>query len=176
MNQLIAYEVDLIKVLVIFYLLIYSAQIDTVLPNLKINNFSNNIVIKYIIIFFIFFFLVSSISDTKQLVNIDPIQKLIYSIIYFILFIFTLKINTNIRNIIFILLIISFFINMNYQHYTELLKNSGHQQYWVSWKYPSINLFPVNLNQLNFIYKLNNYLYYIIFIILVIGLIQYFKK
>jgi hypothetical protein len=177
MIQLIDYQTDIIKVLVIFYLLIYSAQIDKIFTCLKINKISNNVTIQYIIIFFIFFFLVSSISNTTNLINIEPIQKLIYSIIYFILFIFTLRIDANIRDIILILLIISFFINMNYDHYSKLLENNNNNKYyWITWKYPEINMFPVNLYQVNLINKLNSYLIYIIYILFIIAFIIYIKR
>ena len=111
MIQLIDYQVDILKVLFIFYLLIFSSQIHNIFTTLKITKFTNNKVIQYILIFCVFFFLVSSISKTKKLMDIEPIQKLIYSIIYFILFILTLKINNTLRNIIFTLLVICYFID-----------------------------------------------------------------
>lgn len=177
MAYLIDYQVDIVKVLVIFYLLIYSSQIDSIFTCLKINKISNNVVVQYIIIFFIFYFLVSSISDTKHLVNIEPIQKLIYSIIYFILFIITLRINATIRDMILILLICYFLIQLNYDHYTKVLKqNSKKTYYWLTFPYPKINMFPVKLYQINFIDKLNTYILYVIYILCIIGLIIYINE
>lgn len=172
MIQLIDYQIDILKVLFVFYLLIFSAQIHNIFTSLNIKIITKNIVLQYILIFLVFFFLVSSISNTKKLMNIEPIQKLIYSIFYFILFILTLKINGTLRNIIFILLIICYFLDMNHDHYYNLLKKNNHKKYyWITWKYPQINMYPVKLYQLSILTKINTYIIYTIFILFIIGII-----
>lgn len=172
MIQLIDYQIDILKVLFVFYLLIFSAQIHNIFTSLNIKIITKNIVLQYILIFLVFFFLVSSISNTKKLMDIEPIQKLIYSIFYFTLFILTLKINGTLRNIIFILLIICYFLDMNHDHYYNLLKNNNNNKYyWITWKYPQINMYPVKLSQLSILTKINTYIIYTIFILFIIGII-----
>ena len=178
MIELIDYQIDILKVLFVFYLLIFSSQIHNIFTSLKITKFTDNIGIQYILIFCVFFFFVSSISNTKKLMDIEPIQKLIYSIFYFILFILTLKINTILRNIIFTLLILCYFLDMNYDHYYILLMNNSNNNkyYWITWKYPSINMFPVNLQQLDVLNKINIYLTYCIYILFTFGIIFCMKN
>ena len=177
MIQLIDYEIDILKVLFIFYLLIFSAQIHNIITSLTITKLTNNIVFQYILIFFFFFFLVSAISNTPNLINIEPIQKLIYSIFYFALFILTLNIHNTLRCIIFILLIICYFVDMNYEHYYILLKNNPNKKYyWITWRYPIINIYQVNLHQLYVLNKINTYLIYSIYILFFIGVILFMKN
>jgi hypothetical protein len=177
MANLLDYQVDIVKVLVIFYLLIYSSQLDSIFNCLKITRISSNIVVQYIIIFFIFFFLVSSISNTKHLVDVDPIQKLIYSIFYFIVFIVTLRIDATIRDIILILLIFYYLIDITHDHYYKLLKqNNNKTYYWFTIPYPKMSLFPVKLSQINLIDKINTYIIYVIYILVIIGLIFYINE
>ena len=176
MLQLLDYEIDILKVLFIFYLIIFSSQIHNSFKSLNIRSFSKSIIIQYIIIFFVFFFLVSSISDTKNIVDIEPIQKLIYSIVYFIIFLITLKINNIIRFTIFILLIVCYFLNMNYKYYNDLLtnnNNNNNKYYWFTWKYPKINMFIVDLYQINILKQIIIYIIYIVYILFIIGVILY---
>jgi hypothetical protein len=178
MIQLIDYQIDILKILFVFYLLIFSAQIHNIFTSLNIKILTKNIVLQYILIFLVFFFLVSSISNTKKLRDIEPIQKLIYSIFYFILFILTLKINGILRNIIFILLIICYFLDMNHDHYFNLLKNKNNtnKYYWITWKYPKINMYPVKMSQLSILTQINTYIIYTIFILFIIGIIPFITK
>ena len=177
MISLIDYEIDIVKVLLIFYLLIFSSQIHNIFTSLKINLITTNIVFQYILIFLVFFFLVSSISSTEKLKNINPIQKLIYSIFYFILFIFTLKINNVLRNIIIILLSLSYFLDMIHDHYYSLIhKTTNRLHYWFTWKYPTIKLFPVKIQQINVLNQINIYLIYIIYSLFIIGIIFHLKN
>lgn len=171
------YEIDIMKIIFAFYLLIYSSELDSIFKCVKIDYISKNVVIKYIVIFLIFFFLVSYVTDTPQLDNINPIEKLIYSIFYFILFIITLRIDNKFRNVIILLLTITYFLDLSYSHYFYLLnKNKPDDQYWITWKYPQINYFQVNNSHLYFINELNIYIIRIIYILIAIGFLFYLNE
>jgi len=171
------YEIDIMKIIFAFYLLIYSAELDSIFKCVKIDYISKNVVIKYIVIFLIFFFLVSYVTDTPQLDDINPIEKLIYSIFYFSLFIITLRIDNKIRNIIILLLTITYFLDLSYSHYFYLInKKNPKDEYWITWKYPKINYFQVNSNHLSFINQLNIFIIKLIYILIAVGFVLYLNE
>jgi len=125
MFKMVDYQVDIIKVLVIFYLLIYSAQIDSIFSCLKISKISNNKIVQY--------------------------------------------------NIIFILFILYYIIDLIYDYYTKLFKyNKNKKYYWFTYK--NIKLIPITRQHLQVLNSMNIYVFYIIEILFIIGFILYLKE
>ena len=78
-------QADLIKSFAIFYLMIVGNFIDTsIFTCSEINYIQKNIWLQLTIAFFLFYFLVTLVSNTGTLELTPPIEKLFYSIFYFI--------------------------------------------------------------------------------------------
>ena len=172
MLQWVEFRTDLIKVLFIFYLLIYSGQIHNTFTCLKINNVTNNIVVKYILIFFIFYFLVTYVSNTQGVTHLSPIQKLLVTIFYYFIFLIILKINNVLRNVILALFGICYFMDINRDYFEVVFKdNSKEVTYMIQTK--SLKLFPVKRQHILYINNTIYTLLIIIAVLMVIGLIRY---
>lgn len=178
-------QADMIKSIAVLFLLLISGFVAKgAFTCVEINFINTHKCIQISIMFIFFFFLVTSISNTGKLTYIPPIEKLIYSLGYFILFLVTMRLYFVIMIVVLMLIFLVYFIELNKEFYLNVENNmandsnktyfSDNHKYWITLDYPvKIRLFPVNPSQLSFISKIENIIYYIIIFLLIIGFIAY---
>lgn len=177
------YQVDLLKSVAIFYLLILGNFITGLFTCNQKNFVQNNKIVQVIIAFTLFYFLVTLVSETGNLELIPPIQKLLYSIGYFFIFLLSMRLDFRVMIAIIGLVILTYFIELNKDYYLEM-KNTLTSEadkkiyddyaYWITLDWPfKVRLFPINTKQFSIINKFENVLYYLIIIFIVLGIVAY---
>jgi hypothetical protein len=186
---------DLIICIGLFYLFIFSNYSDKMFTCYQQNILNHSVWVRYIGSFVVFYFLVSLTTNTGYLIGIPPIEKLLYSIWYFLLLILTMRMDLKIQGTLLMLLFISYFIETNKNYYQDafsaLLGTSGlgsahtaskedkqiikENNYWftLAGPYFIVRAFPVNKNQLSFLSRVQNLLYYVMVVSFLIGVIAY---
>ena len=177
-------QADLIKSFAIFYLLLVGNYIGTsIFTCFQINFIKNNKTLQLIIAFLLFFFLVTLISNTGKLEYTPPIQKLLYSLFYFLGFLVVMRLDILLSLCVLFLIFLIYFIELNKDFYLEAgdqihnpldkdiyLKN----QYWFTLNWPfNVRLFPVKKSDFIIINKIETVIYDLIIFLLVIGFISY---
>ena len=74
---------EIIKSFAIFYLFIFCNILLKLFPKSHLKFMVSNYTFIYIAGFLVFYFLITLFSDTRK--NIPPIQKLVYTLVYYIL-------------------------------------------------------------------------------------------
>lgn len=177
-------QADLIKSFAVFYLIVFSNTVLGLFTCHQINFIQNNKHILVIIAFSLFYFLVTLISDTGNLEFMPPIQKLIHTIIYFMLFLITTRLDFRVMFAVLVFIFIIYFIEINKDYYLELGKTihdtnekkiyTEYNKYWITIDYPyKIRLFPVKPEHFIIINKIEYVLYSLIYILLILGFISY---
>ena len=184
----VIFQQDTIKSIAIFYIILFSHFNNDLLTCYQKSYINNNQTIQYILGFFSLYFLVSLFSTTGHIKYMPPIQKLFNTIVYYILFLLSVRLDYRIMTLTIFLIIFVYFLQLNVNYYTINLNSTSQDnpdnlqidkeyeqyKYWITWDYPiKIRLFPVKKSQLNKITYLNYILYYIIIILLVFGFICY---
>ena len=133
--------------------------------------------------FFLFYFLVTLLSDTGKLEYTPPIEKLIYSIFYFIGFLVVMRLDMKITGLVLSLIFIIYFLELNKDFYLEggsQIINANDQdiynknQYWITLDWPyKIRLFKIDKKDFTTINQIETIIYYIIIFLLVVGFISY---
>jgi hypothetical protein len=182
-------QAELIKSFAIFYLLLVGSYMGNIfLDNSLFTCFQTKIIkehkwIQIVVIFFVFYFLVTLVSTTGNLEYIPPIEKLLYSIVYFIAFLSIMRLDTRITFIVLLLIFITYFLELNKDFYLERglaivnpedKETYNNNQYWITLNWPfKIRLFPVVKDDFIMINKVETLIYYVIIILLILGFIAY---
>jgi len=177
-------QADIIKSIAIFYLLLVGNYIGTSLFTcFQINYIKEHKYLQLIISFLLFYFLVIIVSDTGKLEFTPPIEKLIYSLFYFLMFIVVMRLDMVITAMVLSFIFIIYFIELNKNFYLDKgskIDNIGdneiynNNQYWITTNWPvRVRLFKVNKDDFIIINKIEGIIYYIIILLLVIGFISY---
>jgi hypothetical protein len=166
------YQTDLIKCLAIFYLLINVSELKIIFTCNEDNFINKYKIIHYFITFFCFYLIVSLFTDTKELQNTPPLQKFLYSLGYFILFIMTTRLDSRIRILVIMGIFIFYYIEINKEFY--LNKKNHDNNYLIIINKP----FYLRLGKINkdIFIKINTFLeifYYIIILLIFFGFIVY---
>jgi len=183
-NEISTAQADLIKSFAIFYLLLVGNYIGgSLFTCFQIKFIQSHKFLQLIIAFFLFYFLVTLVSNTGDLELTPPIEKLLYSLFYFIGFLIVMRLDVRISSIVIILIFIIYFIELNKDYYLEgdnqihnvkdklVFENN---QYWFTINWPfQVRLFPVNKQDFKYINQIENGIYYIIILLLVGGFISY---
>jgi len=184
-SEISIHQTDLIKSLAIFYMIIFSNYVANLFTCYQINIITKSKTIQYLLGFFLFYFLVTIISDTAYLEYIPPIQKFIYTIGYYLIFIVTTRLNMKIMLTVLLLIFLIYFIELNKTYYLEggnnINKNDllnkqlyDEHHFWITIDYPvKIRLFPVKKSQFTFLNKIEELLYGLIIVCIFAGLIAY---
>jgi hypothetical protein len=184
MAKLTQTQTDIIKSFAIFYLLLVSNYIGSSLFTcFQINTIKTHKPIQLFFAFLLFFFSVTLISNTGKLEFTPPIEKLLYSFIYFIGFLILMRLDTTITALVLLFIFIIYFIELNKHFYLELgsqitepddKKIYNDNKYWITLNEPyKIRLFKVKKSDFKFINTIQTIMYYVIVILLVIGFISY---
>jgi hypothetical protein len=177
-------EADLIKSFAIFYLLIVGNYVGTSLFTcFQINFIKTHKWFQLTMSFLLFYFLVILISDTGKLEFTPPIEKLIYSLFYFIGFLVVMRLDISITILVLFLIFCIYFIELNKDFHLEKGKYItdpldqdiyNDNKYWFTFNWPfKMRFFPINDNDFIIINKVEKIIYYIIIFLLVIGFISY---
>jgi hypothetical protein len=182
-NEISFYQADLLKSVAIFYLLILGNFITGLFTCNQKNFVQNNKIVQAVIAFTLFYFLVTLVSDTGNLELIPPIQKLLYTIGYFVIFLLSIRLDFRVMVAIIGLVILVYFIELNKKYYLEM-KNTltsesdkkiyDDHAYWITLDWPfKVRLFPINPEQFTIVNKFENVLYYFIITFIILGIIAY---
>ena len=177
-------QADIIKSFAIFYLLLIGNYIGSSLFTcFQINNIKKYKSIQLFSAFLLFFFSVTLISNTGKLEFTPPIEKLLYSVIYFIGFLIVMRLDVKISALVLLFIFIIYFIELNKDFYLDYgskitdpddQKIYNDNKYWITLNNPyKIRLFKVKQSDFKFINKIETCIYYVIVILLVMGFIAY---
>ena len=183
LGQISLYQTELLKSVAIFYILILGNFITGIFTCQQRNFIQNNKFVQTIVAFWIFYFLVTLVSETGDLEFIPPIQKLIYTFVYFLFFLLSIRLDFRIMVAIIIIVIIIYFIELNKDYFLVFGKTITNKddkdvyddhQYWITMDYPfKVRLFPIRPDQFPIINKIERVFYYLIIILIVLGIIAY---
>ena len=184
MLELTEIQVDLIKSFAIFFLLLVGSYIgNTIFTCSQLNYLKKYKFIQLFCAFLLFYFLDTLLSETGKLEYTPPIQKLLYSFMYFIGFLIIMRLDLTISLLILLLIFIIYFIETNKEFYLERgskitdpedKKIYNDNKYWITFDYPyKIRLFKVKQEDFKFINKIETVIYYFIILLVVIGFIVY---
>ena len=177
-------QADLIKSFAIFYLLLIGNFINRgIFTCFQIKFIRIHRNLQLFISFILFYFLVTLVSNTGNREFIPPIEKLMYSVFYFIGFLFLMRLDMVVSTIVLILIFLIYFIELNKDFYLEGGDNISNaqerevyesNQYWITINWPfQLKLFPVSKYDFKILNKVENVIFYIIMILLLIGFISY---
>ena len=175
-NHFVTYQSDMFVTFAMFYMIIFGNFIKGIFTCRQIYFFENN---KYFILFasfILFYFLCSLVSNTGSLTYESPIQKLLYTIIYFLLFLITTRLDFNITFMVLAIIFLIYFIELNKKFYLKNKdsQNNLHNEYWITLDYPfKVRLFYIKKSHFDIIEKVENILYISIYVLIFLGLIAY---
>jgi hypothetical protein len=177
-------QADLIKSFAIFYLLLVGNYIgNSLFTCFQIKYIQSHKWLQLFIAFLLFYFLVTILSNTGKLEYTPPIEKLVYSLFYFIGFVVVMRLDPRVTAMVLFLIFVIYFIELNKDFYLDSgskiddpldqdIYNSN--KYWITFDFPfKIRLFPVEPNDFVMINKVETIIYYSILFLLVIGFISY---
>jgi hypothetical protein len=182
MLNITEFQADIIKLFAIFYLSLIANYIGTGLfPSKLMHTITTHKPIQLFTAFLLFFFSVTLSTNTD---TTSPIEKLIHSFIYFIGFLIVIRLDMILSALIILFIFIIYFIELNKDFYVN---SSSHEdddnkmdndnKYWITFNTPyKIRLFKVKQTDFKIINKIEISLYYVIFILLVAGFIEYVGK
>jgi hypothetical protein len=178
-------QADMIKSFAVFYLLLVANYVGTsMFTCFQINYIKQHKLLKLVISFLLFYFLVILVSKTGKLEYTPPIEKLIYSIFYFIGFLVVMRLDMKISILVLLLIFILYFLELNKDFYLEKGTNIidivdkdiyNENQYWITFNWPyKIRLFKIKKEEdFKIINQIETIIYYFILFLLVIGFISY---
>jgi hypothetical protein len=177
-------QADLIKSFAIFYLLLVGNYIgSSIFTCFQINYIQKNKWLQLVISFWLFYFLVTLVSDTGKLEYTPPIEKLIYSIFYFLGFLVVMRLDVIISALVLLLIFIIYFLELNKDFYidrgSEITDPKDEEiynknKYWITLNWPyKVRLFPIKKTDFIIINRIERIIYYIIIFLLIIGFISY---
>lgn len=184
LNEISITQADLIKSFAIFYLIIFSNTVMGLFTCHQITFLQKNKTILLFIAFLLFYFLVTLVSNTGFLEFIPPLQKLLYTFLYFCIFLITTRLDFRVMFLVIILIFLIYFIELNKDYYLELGKTihdkneksiyNNYTKYWLTLDFPyKIRSFPIQDTHFKIINKIEYILYIFIYILLILGLISY---
>lgn len=177
-------QADLIKSFAIFYLLLVGNYIgSSIFTCFQITYIKQHKWLQLIISFLLFYFLVTLVSETGKLEFTPPIEKLIYSLFYFLGFLVVMRLDMRISALVLLLIFVIYFLELNKDFYLDRGTNITEQvdldiynenQYWITFNWPyKIRLFKIQKSDFKIINQIETIIYYLILFLLVIGFISY---
>jgi len=177
-------QADLIKSFAVFYLLLVGNYIgSSIFTCFQINYIRQHKLVKLVLSFLLFYFLVIIVSETGKLEYTPPIEKLIYSIFYFIGFLIVMRLDMTISILVLLLIFFLYFLELNKDFYLEKGTNIidiadkdiyNENQYWITFNWPyKIRLFKIKKEDFRIINRIEKIIFYFILFLLVIGFISY---
>jgi hypothetical protein len=184
-NNTFTYQADMIITFAMFYMIILSNNIRGIFTCRQTTFFENNKPLVYLTSFVLFYFLCSLVSNTEGLRYVPPIQKFLYTFVYFLIFLITTRLDFKITFFVLAIIFLIYFIELNKNYYlkhkdsqNDDLDPDGLQKeysdHWITLDYPfKIRLFHVKPSHFVFIEKVEKMLYILIYVLVILGLIAY---
>jgi phosphoglycerol transferase MdoB-like AlkP superfamily enzyme len=177
-------EANMIKSFAIFYLLLVGNYVGTsIFTCFQINYLKQHKWLQLLISFLLFYFLVTLVSDTGKLEFTPPIEKLFYSIFYFMGFLIVMRLDMRISALVLLLIFVIYFLELNKDFYLERGTNIidiidqdiyKENQYWITLNWPyKIRSLKIKKDDFTIINQIETIIYYFILFLLVIGFISY---
>lgn len=171
------YDFYIITALSAFYLIVFSTYLSFLFTCNIDNAIKNNQLIILILGYFLFFYLVT-LTD-KKYISEHPIEKMLKTFMYYILFLLTTRLEPKVILFVIIIIFIINFLQINKEHYLDLLENKNEKEdiYWITLHYPiELKLFKVNKEQLQILDNIENILYYVLIMSIIIGFISFYGE
>lgn len=171
------YDFYIITALSAFYLIVFSTYLSFLFTCNIDNAIKNNQLIILILGYFLFFYLVT-LTD-KKYVSEHPIEKMLKTFMYYLLFLLTTRLEPKVILFVIILIFIINFLQINKEHYLELLKNKKEKEdiYWITLHNPiELKLFKVKKEQLEMLDNIENILYYVLISSIIIGFVSFYGE
>jgi hypothetical protein len=190
-KKIFIYQEDMFITFAMFYMIILGNNIRGIFTCSQINFFENNKHVVFFTSFILFYFLCSLVSNTGSLKYVPPVQKLLYTIVYFFIFIITTRLDFNVTFAVLALIFLIYFIELNKNFYiknkdTQSNKiksndlnnlNDEYNEYndhWITLDYPfEVKILEIKKGHFDIIDKIENILYIIIYILIILGLLAY---
>jgi len=184
LNEISQNQADLIKSFAIFYLLLVGNYIgNSLFTCFQVNYIKSHKWLQLLISFLLFYFLVSLVSDTGKLEFTPPIEKLIYSLFYFLGFLVVMRLDLIITMLVLVLIFVIYFLELNKDFYldrgtkiTDPVDQDiyNRNKFWITFHWPfKVRMFPIKNNDFIMINKVESIIYYVIIFLLVIGFVSY---
>lgn len=182
LSNTFTYQSDLFITIAMFYMIILSNTVKNIINCHEIHFLENN---KYIILltaFILFYFLCSIVSNTGHLKYVPPIQKLLYTIVYFFILLLTTRLDFKITLAVLGLIFLIYFIQVNKKFYSKNLKSNSvsnspkndYANYWITSDYPfKIRMVRFDKKHLEIINIIEQALYILIYVLIILGVISY---
>jgi hypothetical protein len=184
-KTIFTYQEDMFITFAMFYMIILGNNIRGIFTCRQITFFENNKPIVLLTSFILFYLLCSLVSNTGHLKYVPPIQKLLYTVVYFVIFVITTRLDFNVTFAVLGLIFLIYFIELNKNFYIknkDTQNNSFkptdlHEEYndhWITLDFPfKVRLFEIKKGHFDIIDKIETVLYFIIYILIFLGLIAY---
>lgn len=183
-REITEHQADLIKSFAMFYLLLIGQFLTPALFTCFEENYiTHHKSLQFVLSFLVFYFLVTVVSNTGSLNFTPPIEKLLYSLFYFVGFLVVMRLDMRVTLCVLFLIFIIYFMEINKTFYltkTNLVteqpngRENENNKYWITINWPvKLRLFPVNISQIKLINKIESVIYYIIISLLIVGFISY---
>ena len=167
-KHFVTYQSDMFVTFAMFYMIIFGNFIKGIFTCRQIYFFENNKYFIYFTSFILFYFLCSLVSNAGTLNYVSPVQKLLYTIIYFFIFLLTIRLDFKITFAVMSIIFIIYFIKLNKNFYSKNkdTQNNKSNDYWITLDFPfKVNLIPIEKNHFNIIDKIENILYFCLYIL-----------
>ena len=184
LNEITENQADIIKSFAIFYLLLVGNYVgSSIFTCFQENYIRGHKWLQLLMSFLLFYFLVTLVSDTGKLEFTPPIEKLLYSLFYFIGFLVVMRLDMRVSAFVLLLVFLLYFLELNKDFYLERgtkiddpvdqdIYNKN--RYWITLDWPyKIRLFKIKQNDFKIINRIELIIYYLILFLLVIGFISY---
>jgi len=184
LNEITENQADIIKSFAIFYLLLVGNYVgSSIFTCFQENYIKHHKWLQLLMSFLLFYFLVTLVSDTGKLEFTPPIEKLLYSLFYFIGFLVVMRLDMRVSAFVLLLVFLLYFLESNKDFYFERgtkiddpvdqdIYNKN--RYWITLDWPyKLRLFKIKQNDFKIINRIELIIYYLILFLLVIGFISY---
>lgn len=184
-KKIFTYQEDMFITFAMFYMIVLGNNIRGIFTCRQVNFFEKNKPIVFLTAFILFYFLCSLVSNTGDLKYVPPTQKLLYTIVYFFIFLITTRLDFNVTFAVLGIIFLIYFIELNKNFYiknkdTQNNKfkpndlNDKYNDHWITLDFPfEVRLFEIKKGHFDIIDKIENALYIIIYILIILGLIAY---
>jgi len=178
-NEISTIQADMIKSFAIFYLLLIGNYVSSsVITCYQSQTIRKNKWIQLFLVFCLFYFLVTIFSNTGKLECVSPIEKLLFTFVYFIGFLLVMRLDIIITAIVIFLIFMVYFIELNKDFYSRSNAKNNEcnkiDRYWININWPiKIRWFPIDKQSFSNINKIETVIFYLILALLIIGFISY---
>lgn len=177
-------QADLIKSFAIFYLLLVGNYIgSSIFTCFQIDYIQKNKWLQLCISFLLFYFLVTLVSDTGRFEFVPPIEKLVYSLLYFVGFLMVMRLDLRVSALVLFFIFILYFLELNKQFYLEKGDDVANKadratyqsnQYWITFDWPvKMRWLKTKPEDFKLINRIERVIYYTILLLLVMGFVAY---